>query len=112
MFGMLLLWHGCRRQRDRLRLCDCGSDRKGQDHQYQGCSSQECSHGLGGRDALDPAIPPRILEVPGQEIAELQHSHKLVKEEGTAEVRQTSMFTGDSDISRGILHAEEILPKC
>ena len=47
----------------------------------------------------------------GQEIAELQHSYKFVKEEGAAKVRQARMFTGDSNISRGISHAEEILPK-
>lgn len=47
----------------------------------------------------------------GQEIAELQHSYKFVKEEGAAKVRQTPMFTSDSYISRRISHAEEILPK-
>ena len=31
----------------------------------------------------------------GQEVTKLQHSDEFVKEEGTAEVRQTSMFTGD-----------------
>jgi hypothetical protein len=46
-----------------------------------------------------------------QEITELQHSYEFVKEEGTAKVRQTTMFTGDSYISRRISHAEEILPK-
>jgi hypothetical protein len=56
-------------------------------------------------------IPSRIEEIAGQEIAELQHSYKFVKEEGTAKVRQARMFTGDSYISRGISHAEEILPK-
>jgi hypothetical protein len=39
--------------------------------------------------------------MPGKEIAELQHPYKFVEEEGTAEVRQTTMFTGDSYISRG-----------
>jgi hypothetical protein len=56
-------------------------------------------------------IPSRIEEMAGQEIAELQHSYKFVKEEGAAKVRQARMFTGDSYISRGISHAEEILPK-
>jgi hypothetical protein len=56
-------------------------------------------------------IPSRIEEMAGQEIAELQHSYKFVKEEGATKVRQTPMFTGDSYISRRISHAEEILPK-
>jgi hypothetical protein len=45
-------------------------------------------------------IAPWIVEMTGQETAKRQHSYEFVKEEGTAEVRQTTMFTGDSYVSR------------
>jgi hypothetical protein len=45
-------------------------------------------------------IAPWIVEMTGQETAKLQHSYEFVKEEGTAEVRQTTMFTGDFYVSR------------
>jgi hypothetical protein len=45
----------------------------------------------------------------GQKTAKLQHSYEFVKEEGTAKVRQTTMFTGDFYVSRRILQADEIL---
>jgi hypothetical protein len=57
-------------------------------------------------------IPPWILEMTGQEVTKLQHSYEFMKQEGTAEVRQTSMFTGDFYTSRRIFHPEEILLKC
>lgn len=56
-------------------------------------------------------IAPWIVEMAGQKITKLQHSYEFVKKERTPEVRQTSMFTRDSYISRRILHAEEILLK-
>ena len=56
-------------------------------------------------------IAPWIVERAGQETAKLQHSYEFVKEEGTREMRQTTMFTGDSYVSRRILHVEEMLTK-
>jgi hypothetical protein len=49
-------------------------------------------------------VAPRVGQVPSQEVTELQHSQKFVKEIDTPEVRQTSMITGDSDTSRRISH--------
>jgi hypothetical protein len=54
-------------------------------------------------------IPPWIMEMTGQKTAKLQHSYEFVKEEGTAKVRQATMFTGDFYIPRRVLHADEIL---
>jgi hypothetical protein len=41
----------------------------------------------------------------GQEMTELQHSQKFVEKVHSAEVRQTGMITGDSDVSRRISHS-------
>ena len=54
-------------------------------------------------------IAPWIVQMTSQEPAKLQHSYEFVKEEGTAKVRQTTVFTGDCYVSRLILHADEIL---
>jgi hypothetical protein len=40
----------------------------------------------------------------GQEVPELQHSQEFMEEVDTTIVGQTSMITGDSDISRRISH--------
>ena len=56
-------------------------------------------------------IPSWVVQMAGKETAELQHSYKFMEKEGTAEVSQTSMFTGDSYISRRILHLDEIVMK-
>ena len=45
-------------------------------------------------------IPPWVVEMTGKEITQLQHSYEFMKKEGTTEMRQTSMFTRDSYISR------------
>jgi hypothetical protein len=54
-------------------------------------------------------IAPWIVQMTGQEPAQLQHSYEFMKEEGTAKVGQTTMFTGDLYVSRRIPHADEIL---
>ena len=56
-------------------------------------------------------IAPWIVEMAGQETAKLQHSYEFVKEEGTPKMRQTTMFTGDTYVSRRILYADEILTR-
>ena len=50
-----------------------------------------------------------IGEMPGKEISELQHSEKFLKEENTPIVRQAADIAGDFDISRQILHSEQLL---
>ena len=50
------------------------------------------------------AVAPRIGEICGQEVAELQHSQKLMEEVHAAVVSETRMITGDSDITGRIRH--------
>jgi hypothetical protein len=56
-------------------------------------------------------IPPGVAQVPGQEIAQLQHLKKFVEKTDAAEVRQTPMITGDSKISWQSAHPEPYLTK-
>jgi hypothetical protein len=41
-----------------------------------------------------------VRHMPGYEVTELQHSKKFVKKVRSAEMRQTSVITGDAQISR------------
>jgi hypothetical protein len=45
-------------------------------------------------------IPSRIGQMSGEEMSELQHSEKFVKEVHAAEVRQPRVITGEFDVSR------------
>jgi len=45
----------------------------------------------------------------GQEMTEVQRSQKFVEKVNTAIMRQTSMITGDPNISRRIWHFHEFL---
>ena len=47
-----------------------------------------------------------IDQLPGEEMSKLQHSQKFVEEIHSAEVRQTGMITGDSEISRRSPHSD------
>jgi hypothetical protein len=56
-----------------------------------------------------PALPVRSsLSETGQKITK-QHSHEFVKEEGTAKVRQTIMFTGYLYTSSRLFPSDGIL---
>jgi len=44
------------------------------------------------------------MQIPGQEMSQLQHSKKFMNEESAAITRQTRMLEGDSHISRGAKH--------
>jgi hypothetical protein len=50
------------------------------------------------------AVAPGVGDVPGQKMAELQHSQKFMEEIHAAVVRQTRMITDDLDISWRIRH--------
>jgi hypothetical protein len=45
----------------------------------------------------------------GQEMTELQHSKKFMEKAHSAKVRQTSMITGNSDVSRANIAFREFL---
>jgi len=47
-----------------------------------------------------------IDQVPGEEMSKLQHSQKFVEKIHSTEMRQTSMITGDSKISRRSPHSD------
>jgi len=44
------------------------------------------------------------VQIPGQEMSQLQHSKKFVNKEGAAITRQTRIEEGDSHISWGATH--------
>jgi hypothetical protein len=50
------------------------------------------------------AVAPGVGEVPGQKMAELQHSQKFMEKVHAAVVSETRMITGDFDIPRRIWH--------
>ena len=68
--------------------------------QYQGIHQRHYHWGQ-----VVPAIPSRVGQVSGQEVAQLYHSQKFVKEVNPAEVRQTRMIKGDPDISGRVSHS-------
>ncbi len=51
------------------------------------------------------AVVPGASHLPCKEMAELQHSRTYVKEVDSSEMRQTSMITGDSKISKWLSHS-------
>lgn len=56
-------------------------------------------------------VAARIDHLVSEEVAHLQHSKKFVEEEGTAEVRQTPVITGDAQVSGRSAHSEPYLTK-
>ena len=57
------------------------------------------------------AVAPGITQLLGENMSQLQHLQEFAKEIHATEVREASMITGDSEVSRRSAHSDTYFTK-